>query len=310
MWASLRSRQCAAPVLRRSTHNALLSRGAWRLYSVDTTKQARYDLHCSIASSPFEILSWPTPFTGESRPETDRGKDDFTLVPAFLSLSEQRVLLKASLEQLDKVHGVHPRLRKRRKQVAEERRFNTEFDKMYDGLWDIFLPEDCYSWEEGHFDSVIHHFREAPVTSFPSEEATLCGILDRLVSLTPYKREHLIMHALHLSERGYIEGHVDNLEASGNMIMGVSLGAERILKMTGVDEEKGRCFQCLLRSGDVYITKGVMRYGYKHEILQTGVFKGEPVEGGQRLSLMFRDVHGAPLKDRSEEGNTGMDINK
>ena len=41
-----------------------------------------------------------------------------------------------------------------------------------------------------------------------------------------------ITHLLHLSPEGEILGHVDNTEASGGVILGVCLGADRILRLS------------------------------------------------------------------------------
>jgi len=250
--------------------------------------------------SPIEILAWPEPATDGTTPEVDKGTDEFLLRQSYVFGTEGRVVLAALLKKLDMVHGVSAAVRRRRMEVLKEREDMPDGLKAgltsKDPLWEDWLPEDCYMWEEGHFDSVIHHFREAPISSFPPLWPEVEPIVDKLAKLTPFAPEHLILHALHLSARGYIEGHVDNVEASGGMIMGLSLGAPRIMRMTGVEEEAGKVFQCLLGHGDVYVTSGVMRYKYKHEILKGGTFKGKDIAGGQRMSLMFRDVIGAPTR--------------
>lgn len=79
-------------------------------------------------------------------------------------------------------------------------------------------------------------------------------------------------HLLHLSSQGAIGAHVDNIDASGSIIMGVSLGSARVLRMVQragrpssgeggrhVSEsdsvEGGLEFQVLLKPGSVYIQR-------------------------------------------------------
>jgi alkylated DNA repair dioxygenase AlkB len=64
-------------------------------------------------------------------------------------------------------------------------------------------------------------------------------------------------HALHLSPTGKIDPHVDNVDASGSVIIGASLGAERILRLErkGAESEGGVGWEVLLKSGSVYVQK-------------------------------------------------------
>ena len=131
----------------------------------------------------------------------------------------------------------------------------------------------------------------------------LTSILSRIRSLFPDPNPTSIQtHILHLAEVGHILPHVDNIDASGGIILGASLGAERILRM---EREGEGSFEVLLPSGSVYMQRyrfcrsggcvltsslcsGAMRYDYKHSILEKGVFNGRTLAGGQRLSLMMR----------------------
>lgn len=63
-----------------------------------------------------------------------------------------------------------------------------------------------------------------------------------------------ITHLLHLAPSGKILGHVDNLEASGSVIMGICLGSDRILRLSKKDEG-GQGWDVLLRSGTVYLQR-------------------------------------------------------
>jgi len=68
-------------------------------------------------------------------------------------------------------------------------------------------------------------------------------------------------HALHLAPEGYILPHVDNVDASGTVIIGVSLGAERILRLEEATQDgrktniTHRGWDILLKSGSLYLQK-------------------------------------------------------
>lgn len=63
-----------------------------------------------------------------------------------------------------------------------------------------------------------------------------------------------MMHALHLAPTGRIDPHVDNLDASGSVILGVSLGADRILRLQS-ENDKRDGWEVFLKSGSVYVQK-------------------------------------------------------
>lgn len=90
------------------------------------------------------------------------------------------------------------------------------------------------------------------MTDLESEEMTLNGILRRLLSL--FSVEEVQTHVLHLASEGEILPHVDNTSASGTCILGVSLGATRVMRVESVDSGHGS-FDVLLPSGSVYIQK-------------------------------------------------------
>lgn len=169
-------------------------------------------------------------------------------------------------------------------------------------LFDLETPSK-FGFEEGHFDSVIAQYRESLITTLPpidtsssaSSAASLGSseidpsypsILRKLYSLLPPASSsssslptstptpnndsttlpppNTSTHALHLSPEGYILPHVDNVQASGSVIIGVSLGAERILRLerkAGDEQQNQRKtkeregWEVLLRSGSVYIQR-------------------------------------------------------
>ncbi|KAH7341881.1 hypothetical protein B0J17DRAFT_277990 [Rhizoctonia solani] len=99
-------------------------------------------------------------------------------------------------------------------------------------------------------------------------------------------------HILHLASTGVILPHVDNVEASGSLIAGVSLGDTRTLRLTqSATSLVDASFDVLLESGSVYIQRDDVRYKWKHEIPNVAEFRGRRVGGGQRMSIMLRDKY-------------------
>lgn len=80
----------------------------------------------------------------------------------------------------------------------------------------------------------------------------LQSVLERLHSLCPTTDSQT--HLLHLASHGDILPHIDNISASGSWILGVSLGAERRLRLSKADTS-GEDFTLDLPSGSVYIQR-------------------------------------------------------
>ena len=107
-----------------------------------------------------------------------------------------------------------------------------------------------------------------------SEEPELQKILDRLHSVHP--QQSIQTHILHLASEGeifvsgkslkntrvmvltpqFMQPHVDNVDASGSWILGVSLGNTRILRLECATDPSDK-FEILLPSGSIYIQRHV-----------------------------------------------------
>lgn len=108
---------------------------------------------------------------------------------------------------------------------------------------------------QGHFDGVIRKYREARITDAQWAtlgDAQLGNIVNKLRSLLP--PVPLQFQALHLSGKGEILPHVDNIDASGSTIMGVSLGAARVLRL---EDGYGNVWDQTLEPGSCYIQRYV-----------------------------------------------------
>ncbi|GAA5845909.1 hypothetical protein JCM9279_002420 [Rhodotorula babjevae] len=244
-------------------------------------------------------------------------------LPSFLSTPEHDVLLSHSLRVLDSPARTTAAARKKRREWVKA---HPGWEAARDGTGASgggaaaarFLPDDATLWEDGHFDGVIKLYREMLVRDGQwgdeaREGTPLAAALDKVYSLLPpppsssppqssprpSPPDHLILHLLHLSSRGSIAPHVDNLDAFGRTIAGVSLGGERVMRFRQVSEpgedvafalrEGPSEFEVLLEPGSAYIQSEPLRTHYTHEVLETATWDGRQVGGSQRISLMLRD---------------------
>ncbi|TKA51447.1 hypothetical protein B0A53_05360 [Rhodotorula sp. CCFEE 5036] len=239
-----------------------------------------------------------------------------TILPDYLDANEQSLLLRHSLRLLDSPSRTTSAGRKRRR----------EWIKSNPTWGGGFIGDEAYDWEEAHFDSVIKQYREMlvregmwefqPTGAEPLGDAKeLEAALNKIYALLPPSTHassatgapaatppttsppsHLILHLLHLSSRGAIYPHVDNLEAFGRTIVGISLGGERIMRFNRVQSADAKVndsgpanFDVLLSPGSAYIQNEPLRTYYTHEVLESAKWHGRVVGGTQRLSIMLRD---------------------
>jgi alkylated DNA repair protein alkB family protein 7 len=243
-----------------------------RSFSSSASASAPTAIDLSSTSSPFLDLSRFPPSLLRS---LSIAPTDFIIYPDLLDEREQQILLSASLQKLDNV-------------CSESRRARREWKRRQgrDGLRDMggLLPEEAYAFQREHFDGVIEWYREATVSSWPepkhSTREELERVLAKIYGVFPAESDEgaepntdgldtpprIIAHALHLASNGYIDPHVDNVEASGSVIAGVSLGSERVMHMQAVEDaskdagggtrkEIDGAFSFLLSPGSLYLQR-------------------------------------------------------
>ncbi|ORY28580.1 hypothetical protein BCR39DRAFT_468092, partial [Naematelia encephala] len=152
----------------------------------------------------------------------------------------------------------------------------------------------------GHYDSVIHDYRESLLTTLPPTNSNLLvPLLNRIYALLPNSPQiplegnttpsNALTHVLHLAPHGEILPHVDHVEASGGVIVGISIGAERVLRLV---RKAGIGWEVRLQSGSLYIQRDTVRYEYEHSILpyehEASVWDGKRLQPGHRVSIMVR----------------------
>lgn len=217
---------------------------------------------------------------GEVKTDPALLERDLFFNPSFFNTEEQSFLIRSCLKKLDAADS--PRSKRRRRALSLK-------PPSSDSPLAQFLPDHAYDFDQGHFDGVITHFREMHLTEWPPEDdERVAALLGRLDAVTPDVETQT--HILHLASEGEILPHIDNVEASGAWILGVSLGSPRILRMQNASDDR-EVFHVLLPSGSVYIQRDELRFRYKHSILKGGSLRGQSVlvANGQRISIMIRD---------------------
>ena len=162
---------------------------------------------------------------------------------------------------------------------AEESRLLRECDK-----WLAKKP-----YEGGHFDRVIAGYRELqkPLRGFsPASRA----VLERLsASAFDGASKVLPVHLLDLEPAGVISRHVDHVEYSGGLIVGLSLLSDAV--MTLHHEASGASLPLYLPRRSLYVLRGAARYEWAHSLHTEREWEGKPLPPpSRRLALIFRDA--------------------
>jgi len=141
-------------------------------------------------------------------------------------------------------------------------------------------------------------------------------------------------HAIDLSANGELSAHVDSVKFSGEIVAGISLLSDSIMrlrpssnewdgedkngKLGGAATEEKNCgisdgyVDLYLPQLSLYVLSGMSRYSYTHELLPSGsIFefldveesysqcepKNREVVRGRRLSVIFRDEHNKSISN-------------
>lgn len=113
---------------------------------------------------------------------------------------------------------------------------------------------DRLEWSRDHFDRVIFNYRETTIsdpTRYPHLNKFFIATVKPLFDDT--KNTILPIHLLELDAGGYIRPHIDNLEASGSMIAGLSLKSDCTLRFSS--SSSGDCWQQIVPQRSLYLQR-------------------------------------------------------
>lgn len=150
-------------------------------------------------------------------------------------------------------------------------------------------------YEEGHWDGVIHNYKEVavPDTALTATYAAIAArVRSSFPSLPSIGRPKPQVHVLELGHTGAIASHVDSVKFSGGIVAGVCLLSDCVMLLQHV-QDPGDVIRLFLPQRSLYMLTGPSRYNYGHSIpVGTSplcTFNGQPVVRGRRISLIFRD---------------------
>lgn len=144
-------------------------------------------------------------------------------------------------------------------------------------------------YEFDHWDDAIHGFRETDRFTWNPDNA---NVFERIRDTAFPKKADIInkVHILDLAETGWIKPHVDSVRFCGNIIAGLSLLTDSVMRFV-MEENKSVVFDVLLQRRSLYVMKDDIRYKFLHEILKNeeSFFDGIRVEKGRRISFICRN---------------------
>jgi alkylated DNA repair protein alkB homolog 7 len=179
-------------------------------------------------------------------------------------------------------------------------------------------------YEQGHWDSVIQKYREVelldedadeltpllqPIRHFIEENHSSDEKSNDTYSTACFSGSWLPCHAIDLHQDGALNAHVDSIRFSGNIVAGLSLLSDGIMRLKlssdkESTESKDSCatsvsdhfdgnefVDLLLPCRSLYVLRGVSRYEFTHEMLPSNsLFRNSiPIKRDRRLSIIFRD---------------------
>ncbi|XP_025207506.1 alpha-ketoglutarate-dependent dioxygenase alkB homolog 7, mitochondrial [Melanaphis sacchari] len=168
--------------------------------------------------------------------------------------------------------------------VDEESRLINEIEKSLKRL----------RYQHDHWDDAIHGYRETEIMSWKDQKNT--NVIQRLrnkvfanESITEQMQR---VHVLDLCDDGYVKPHIDSIRFCGNIIAGLSLLSDSVMRLADENYPDTYVVYALLPRRSLYIMKNSVRYQYTHEILSDGapsVFNDKQIVRKRRVSIVMRN---------------------
>ncbi|WKX96779.1 hypothetical protein Q1695_012879 [Nippostrongylus brasiliensis] len=146
-------------------------------------------------------------------------------------------------------------------------------------------------YEKNHWDDAIHLFREREHRkwSAPNE-----NVIQRIrdASFPPGTHHLTYVHILDLHEDGVIRPHIDSVRYCGDVITGVCLLSDAVMRLRHKDRKDELIVDMLLPRRCLYRMGEEGRYDFTHEVLSNdeSFFDGKKVPKTRRISIICRDI--------------------
>ncbi|KAH0556642.1 alpha-ketoglutarate-dependent dioxygenase alkB homolog 7, mitochondrial [Cotesia glomerata] len=146
-------------------------------------------------------------------------------------------------------------------------------------------------YEFSHWDDAIHGYRETERAKWNEDNSK---IIERVKAMAfpPGMPELGLVHVLDLAAEGKIKPHVDSVRFCGDIIAGISLLSDCVMRLTQVGNEKEFRHDFLLPRRSLYIMSGVARHKYNHEVLgpEDSIFNDKKINKTRRISIICRSA--------------------
>lgn len=157
----------------------------------------------------------------------------------------------------------------------------------------LFQEVDPYmsklQYEFAHWDDAIHGYRETERSKWNAQNIKIINRV-RKKAFPPGMPQLGLVHVLDLAAEGKIKPHVDSIRFCGDVIAGLSLLSDSVMRLTMVGQEQTCRENFLLPRRSLYIMSGIARQRYNHEILgsEESYFEGKKVPRARRISVICR----------------------
>lgn len=144
-------------------------------------------------------------------------------------------------------------------------------------------------YEYYHWDDAIIGFRELEKLKWNNSNEKIIEKI-RKFAFPPHSVLIKHVHVLDLNEMGYIKPHVDSVKFCGNIIAGVSLLSDSIMRLI-MEEDDSIRLDVFLARRSLYVMRDEVRFKFTHEILkkEDSIFKGKNINRGRRISVICRN---------------------
>ncbi|CAD6231691.1 GSCOCG00001537001-RA-CDS [Cotesia congregata] len=146
-------------------------------------------------------------------------------------------------------------------------------------------------YEFSHWDDAIHGYRETERAKWNEDNSK---IIERVKAMAfpPGMPELGLVHVLDLAAEGKIKPHVDSVRFCGDIIAGISLLSDCVMRLTQVGNEKKFRQDFFLPRRSLYIMSGVARHKYNHEVLgpEDSIFNDKKINKTRRISIICRSA--------------------
>lgn len=148
-------------------------------------------------------------------------------------------------------------------------------------------------YQQSHWDDAIHGYRETEITIWknPNNARLIQNIRNKIFTNDSTTKPMTNVHVLDLSDNGFVKPHVDSVRFCGNIIAGLSLLSDSVMRLADETHPDIYVVYALLPRRSLYIMKNDVRYQYTHEILNDipSIFNDKQFVRKRRVSIVMRN---------------------